>query len=109
MGTSLKECMYETAKDFYESGLMEKEKFERFEAHYLSNLRYSSTGTDEFSPEEIRQLRNKNFLSEADLAVYLRTTIPTIKDWERGKSQPDKLQLVLLNIIKKKGLRSICE
>jgi DNA-binding transcriptional regulator YiaG len=109
MGMSLKECLYETAKGFYDIGLMEKEDFESTEAFYLSsNLPYESVETDELSPEEIKQLRRRNFLSEADLAVYLRTTIPTIKNWESGKSYPNKSELILLNIIQKKGLKAIC-
>ncbi len=108
MGTSLKECLYETAKGFYEIGLMEKERFERAEAFYLSNLPYESSGSEELNPEEIKQLRRRNFLSEADLAVYLDTTIPIVKGWERGKEHPNQSQLILLNIIKKKGIKAIC-
>ncbi len=48
MVISIKETLYESAKDLYELGVMEKEKFERFEAYYLSNnLPYESIGSDE--------------------------------------------------------------
>lgn len=109
MGTSLKEAIYETAKDLYELGAMSKEKFERFEAFHLSsdNLPCEPLEVRELSPGEIRELRNRNCLSEADFAVYLHTTIPIIKSWESGKEKPKGFELTLLNIVKQKGVRGL--
>lgn len=110
MSTSLKECIFDLSRTLYELDAISKEKFERAEASYLSsNLPSNRIGVGNLEPEEIKELRRRNFLSEADLAACLRTTIPTIKNWENGKSQPNDSQLVLLNILKKKGLKAICE
>ena len=61
----------------------------------------------ELSPEEIKELRDKNSLSEADFALYLHTTIPTIESWESGEKKPKGAELTLLNIVKQKGLKGL--
>lgn len=109
MGTSLKENLYQTAKSLYELGAMSKEKFDRFEAFRLSsdNLPYEPIEVEELSPREIGELRSRNFLTEADFAVYLHTTISTIKGWESGEKKPKGPELALLNIVKQKGLKGL--
>jgi putative transcriptional regulator len=109
MGTSLKETLHETAKGLYEMGAIDKERFDRFEALRLSsdNLPCEPLEVEELSPIEIRELRNRNSLSEADFALFLHTTISTIKSWESGTKKPKGPELTLLNIIRQKGLKGL--
>lgn len=109
MENSLNKALYQSAKDLYESGDMDKDTLERFDALRLSSGNFSCEPleVEEMSPAEIKKLRSTNFLSQADFALYLHTTIPTIECWEQGKKKPRKAELALLNIVKHKGLKGL--
>ncbi len=46
-------------------------------------------------------------LNPADFAIYLNTTMQTIRRWENGLSKPNDAELKLLNLIRAKGIKGI--
>jgi putative transcriptional regulator len=55
-------------------------------------------------PAQIKQLREKNHVSQPVFAHYLNTSESTVKQWETGAKKPSGLALKLLAIVQKHGL-----
>jgi putative transcriptional regulator len=108
MEKSQLDALKETVEGLYSSGVMNEITKQEFDVLFASKNRpYKPLEIEELSPEEIKGLRCRNALNEADFALYLHTTIPTIKSWESGEKKPKGPELALLNIVKQKGLRGL--
>lgn len=59
------------------------------------------------SGEEIRALREKAHLSQAVFVHYLNLTVGYVSQLERGAKRPTGPALVLLNVIRRKGIEAI--
>jgi putative transcriptional regulator len=57
--------------------------------------------------DEIRTLREKAHMSQAALAHYLNVTVGYVSQIERGVKTPKGPALVLLNVIRRKGIQAI--
>ena len=55
-------------------------------------------------PAQIKQLREKNRVSQPVFARYLNTSESTIEKWETGAKRPSGMALKLLKIVQKHGL-----
>lgn len=55
-------------------------------------------------PAQIKQLREKNRVSQPVFARYLNTSESTIEKWETGAKKPSGMALKLLKIVEKHGL-----
>ncbi len=54
--------------------------------------------------EEIRALRAREALSQADFAYHLNVTPGLVSKWERGEKRPSGPSLKLLDLVARKGL-----
>lgn len=59
------------------------------------------------SPEEIRQIRVREHVSQPVFARYLNVSRNLVSDWERGVKRPGGPALRLLTVVQQKGLRAI--
>jgi putative transcriptional regulator len=84
----------------YKIGSVDKVTMRRFDASCLVQV-------DELSPEEIREIREKERLSQTVFAHYLNVSKNLVSDWERGVKKPGGPSLKLLAIVKTKGLEAI--
>ena len=100
MDKSILEVAHESAKDLHEIGLIDNVTMREFDALCLSEIR-------EIKPKEIKEIRNRERVSQPVLAMYLNVSPFTVKHWERGEKHPSGAALKLLNIIAKKGLAAI--
>jgi putative transcriptional regulator len=57
--------------------------------------------------DEIRRLREEAHLSQAVFARYLNLTVGYVSQLERGAKRPTGPALVLLNVIRRKGIEAI--
>src|ERR1700674_1918274 len=57
--------------------------------------------------DEIRSLRERAHLSQAVFARYLNLTVGYVSQLERGAKRPTGPALVLLNVIRRKGIKAI--
>jgi putative transcriptional regulator len=57
--------------------------------------------------EEIRAMREQAHLSQAVFARHLNLTVGYVSQMERGAKRPTGAALVLLNVIRRKGLEVI--
>jgi putative transcriptional regulator len=61
----------------------------------------------EFSPVEIKRLRERLKFSQPVFAHLLHTTASTVRKWEQGETRPAGPALKLLNVIANKGLDAV--
>ncbi|MEK6746761.1 MAG: DNA-binding transcriptional regulator [Pseudomonadota bacterium] len=92
--------IHETAEGLYASGLMDKKTMQEFDGSCL-------TPTKNLTAEEIRNIREKENVSQSVFANYLNVTKGLVSQWERGEKHPSGTSLKLLSLVAKKGLDAI--
>jgi len=53
------------------------------------------------TPRDLVQVREKLNISRALFAVYLRTNVRTLENWEQGRAHPNAQAALLINLVKK--------
>jgi putative transcriptional regulator len=52
------------------------------------------------TPRELVRVRKQLNLSRALFAVYLRTNVRTLENWEQGRAKPNAQAALLINLVK---------
>ena len=92
--------VHETAEGLYEVGLMDKRTMREFDELCLTKIR-------PLTADEIRNIRERENVSQVVFAHYLNVTKGVISQWERGEKRPSGTSLKLLSLVDKKGLDAI--
>ena len=98
--SELSSAIHETAEHLYEHGLIDKVTMKEFDESCL-------VPTESMTPEEIRNIRAQEHLSQPVFARYLNVSRNLVSDWERGVKKPGGPALRLLSIVKHKGLDAV--
>ena len=93
-------AIHETMEGLHEIGAINKQTMREFDEACLSPVRV-------LAPEEIRQIRLSENISQPVFARYLNVSKNLVSDWERGVKKPGGPALRLLTLIQKKGLEAI--
>ena len=93
-----------TADDFRKSGMITKAAHDKITMRHIS---VPAATTVRMSGSEIKALREKNHISQAVFATYLQVTADFVSKLERDETKPTGPTLVLLNVIRRKGLEAI--
>jgi putative transcriptional regulator len=54
----------------------------------------------EITPQELIRIRRSLKISRALFAVYLRTNVRTLENWEQGRAKPNAQAALLINLVK---------
>jgi len=92
--------IHETAKGLHSTGLISKRRMGEFDL--LCNLEVQA-----IAPHQIKQLRERERVSQAVFAAILNTSVSTIQKWELGDKRPSGPSLKLLNLLERKGLQAV--
>ena len=92
--------IHETAEDLYEAGLMEKRTMREFDGLCLTPI-------NPLKPEQIRDIRERENVSQVVFANYLNVSKGIVSQWGRGEKRPSGASLKLLSLVEKKGLSAI--
>lgn len=99
------EALLEMADDARQAGVMDTATHAKIT---LRHLRDDAPDLAEpLSGEDIRKLREDAHLSQAVFARYLNLTTGYVSQLERGAKRPTGPALVLLNLIRRKGIDAI--
>jgi putative transcriptional regulator len=101
----LREALVETAGDMRRLGLMDEATHEKITMRTLGKDMAPEPAP--ITAEEIRGLREKARLSQAVFARYLNLTVGYVSQLERGAKRPSGPALVLLDLIRRKGVDAI--
>jgi putative transcriptional regulator len=99
--------LLETAHDMHESGLLTKAARDKITMRHLGASDISAAVTAKISSDEIKAIREEAKLSQAVFALYLNVTAGYVSQLERGDKHPTGPALVLLNLIRRKGIEAI--
>ncbi len=99
-GSDALAAVYETARELADAGLMDKRTMRTFDELCL-------TPVEQMSPERIRELREREKVSQAVFARYLNVSPGLVSQWERGLKKPDGPSMKLLSLVARKGLQAI--
>ena len=92
--------VHETAEGLTAAGVMNKQTMREFDELCLTPVR-------PLTPEEIRDLRERERASQAVFARYLNVTTGLVSQWERGEKHPQGASLKLLALVAKNGLNGV--
>ena len=93
-------AIHQTAAGLYDAGVIDKQTMRDFDETCLTPIY-------EFSPEQIRALREREQVSQTVFAYHLNVSKDSVSQWERGEKRPAGPSLKLLSLIKRKGLAAI--
>lgn len=103
--TRLTKALLETADDLRRTGVMDVAAHEKITLRHLGGRGH--TLAEPITGEEIRLLREQAHLSQAVFARYLNLTVGYVSQLERGAKRPTGPALVLLNVIRRRGIGAI--
>ena len=101
----LRREILETASDMHRLGIMETAAHDKITLRHLGD--HPPAIAAPITGPEIRQLREQARLSQAVVARYLNLTVGYVSQLERGTKQPAGPALVLLNVIRRRGIEVI--
>ena len=101
----LTKALLETADDMRRAGVIDALTHAKVTLRHLGNK--ADVVTEPISGPEIRKLREDAHLSQAVFARYLNLTVGYVSQLERGARRPSGPALVLLNVIRRKGIGAI--
>ena len=100
MKKSISKVFHNSAKSLHKIGIIDKTTMHEFDALCIPAVH-------ELTPKQIKQIREKQKVSQPVFAAYLNISPSTVKKWETGEKQPQGASLKLLNIVAKKGLAEL--
>lgn len=95
-------AIHQTMEDLHEIGLVDKITMKEFDESCLVPV-------EEFQPEEIREIRENQNMSQPVFARHLNVSKNLVSDWERGVKKPGGPALLLLSLVKRKGVQVLFE
>lgn len=101
----LAKAMLETAADMRRAGIMGKAAHDKITLRHLGGKPEAPVAP--LTGDEIRALRERAHLSQAVFARYLKLSVSYVSKLERGTKRPTGPALVLLNVIRRKGIEAI--
>ena len=91
------EAVHTSASALHRIGAIDKATMRQFDESCLSV-------PTPLAPRQIKQLRERNHVSQPVFARYLNTSESTVEKWETGAKRPSGMALKLLAIVHKHGL-----
>jgi len=101
----LMQTVLETAKDMQQAGILTDEAYGKITMRHLGVKDKSEL--EQLTGEDIRAIREQANMSQAVFAHYLNVTVGYVSQLERGTKRPTGVALVLLNVIRRKGIKAI--
>jgi len=101
----LTRALLETADDMRRAGVMDAATHAKITLRHLGDK--ANGIVEPITGDEIRTLREEAHLSQAVFARYLNLTVGYVSQLERGAKRPTGPALVLLNVIRRKGIKAI--
>jgi putative transcriptional regulator len=95
-------AIHQTMEDMYGVGLVDKITMRKFDDSCLVPV-------EELPPEEIRRIRESQYMSQPVFARHLNVSKNLVSDWERGVKKPGGPALLLLSLVRRKGVKVLFE
>lgn len=93
-------ALHESMEALHHAEIINKKTMRDFDEACLESV-------DDIEPQAIRELREREHVSQPVFARYLNVSKNLVSDWERGVKKPGGPALRLINIVKKHGLNAL--
>lgn len=93
-------ALHESMSGLHDIGIVPAKTMREFDKSCLTDVKA-------MSPQKIAEVRNKAGVSQAVFAKYLAVTTGTVSKWESGSKHPSGPALKLLDLVMRKGLKTI--
>lgn len=93
-------AVHEAAVGLHEAGVLNKVPMRTFDEMCLTRV-------EELTPEQIRQIRLREQVSQSVFARYLNVSESLVSQWECGERHPHGASLKLLTLVARKGLQAV--
>ncbi|MCK9377451.1 MAG: helix-turn-helix domain-containing protein [Syntrophobacterales bacterium] len=103
--TRLTQALLETAKDMQQVGILDEAAYRKITMRHLAVE--DKAEVEPLTGEDIRAMRERAHMSQAVFAHYLNVTVGYVSQLERGAKRPTGAALVLLNVIRRRGIEAI--
>jgi putative transcriptional regulator len=100
MSAKILKALHETAQGLHQAGTMDAVTVREFDALCLPPIK-------DYSAAQIKRLRQRSKASQAVFAACLNTSASTVQKWEQGQKRPNGPSLKLLDLVDRKGLKSM--
>lgn len=94
------EAIHSSATALFETGAIDKTTMREFDASCLA-------APPDIDPAHIKQIRERNHVSQPVFARYLNTSESTVQKWETGAKRPSGMALKLLSVVEKYGIKAL--
>ena len=101
----LTKALLETADGMHRAGVLDTAAYRKITLRHLGDAPEPPVAP--MTGAEIRRVREEARLSQAVFARYLKLTVGYVSQLERGAKQPSGPALVLLDVIRRKGIGAI--
>jgi putative transcriptional regulator len=101
----LTKALLETAEDMHRGGLLDEAAYAKITMRHLDAGKRAEP--EPLTGEDIRAIREKAHMSQSVFAHHLNVTAGYISQLERGAKRPKGPALVLLDVIRRKGIEAI--
>ena len=101
----LTEALLETAKDMHDVGIMNDADYNKITMRHIGKEPVAAVRP--LTPDDIRSLRAGARMSQAVFARHLNVTTGYVSQLERGAKRPTGAALVLLDVLRRKGIEAI--
>lgn len=96
----LRKEISQTADGLYALGALDGKTMREFRSLGIAEPRA-------YSAHDIKRLRLREKSSQAVFAAYLNTSVSTVQKWEIGQKKPSGSALKLLDLVDRKGLKTL--
>ncbi len=105
----LTKALLETAKDMRDADIMPQDAYDKITMRHLGVKEEEAVNflTGEITGKDVQLIRKRAHMSQAVFARYLNVTPGYVSKLERGETRPTGSTVVLLNLIKRKGIDAI--
>src|SRR5215467_13825390 len=93
-------AVYETMQALHKLGAIDKRTMRGFDDACL-------TAVQPLSSKEIKDLRDREHVSQTVFANYLNVTPNLVSKWERGEKRPSGPALKLLSLVERHGIAAV--
>ena len=95
-----KAAIHQTMEGLFDSGIVTKQTMRNFDQSCLEDL-------PSYSGEHIKEIREREAVSQPVFARYIGVSKNLLSDWERDIKSPSGPALRLLRCVEKNGLKTI--
>ena len=91
------EAIHSAASGLYRAKVIDKKKMREYDDLCIEEAPV-------FNPKDIAHIRKGVNVSQSVFAMYLNTTVSTVRQWEQGDKKPSGIAARMLQLVQKNGI-----